>query len=148
LFENGKGREAYSLLNRTEQPGWGHMIAKGYKTIWEGFQDIESHSHAWNAYPARIFAEYLVGIKATVPGFKEIDIRPYIPSGMLYAEARVPTIWGYVYVRWDVEGNDVILKIRIPAGVVALVFLPVPDGDPKIISEMGEYVYKVIRVVQ
>jgi alpha-L-rhamnosidase len=148
LFENGKGREAYSLLNRTEQPGWGHMIAKGYKTIWEGFQDIESHSHAWNAYPARIFAEYLTGIKATAPGFKEIDIRPYIPSDMLYAEAKVPTIWGSVYVRWDLEGNDVTLKIRIPAGVVALVFLPVPDGDPKIISEMGEYVYKVIRAVQ
>jgi len=123
LFENGREKEAYNLLNRTGYPGWGYMIAKGYRTIWEGFQDIESHCHAWNAYPARIFMEYLAGIKAAAPGFKKIDIRPYIPEDMAYAEARVPTVMGNVYVRWDVEGRQLTIQVEIPAGTAARIFV-------------------------
>jgi len=135
LFENGKGKEAYSLLNSTSSPGWGYMIKKGYKTIWEGFKDIESHSHAWNAYPARIFMEYLVGIKAAAPGFKKIDIRPYIPEDMTYAEARVPTVMGDIYARWDVDGEYLTMKVEIPAGTSARIFV----NDKSFSVKAGEH---------
>lgn len=146
LFENGKGKEAYSLLNSTTYPGWGYMITKGYKTIWEGFKDIESHSHAWNAYPARIFMEYLVGIKAAAPGFKKINIRPYIPEDMNYAEARVPTVMGDVYTRWDVEGEYLTMMVEIPAGTSAHIFVndkcfPVKAGE----HESAKYTFVAER---
>ena len=146
LFENGKGKEAYKLLNSKSHPGWGYMITKGYKTIWEGFDDKESHSHAWNAYPARIFMEYLVGIKAAAPGFKKIDIRPYIPEDMSYAEANVPTVMGNVYARWDVEGEYLTVKVEIPAGTSANIFVDdksfsVKAGE----NESGKYTFIVKR---
>ncbi len=128
LFENGRADAAYNLLNRTEQPGWGYMISKGYKTMWEGFQDIESHSHAWNAYPARILSEYLVGIKAAAPGFKEIEVKPYIPSGLQFAEGKVPSIHGEIYTRWDIIGSTFQLKLGIPDDCVARVTLPKLPG--------------------
>lgn len=143
LFENGKEKEAYSLLDTVEQPGWGFMIAKGYKTIWEGFQDKESHSHAWNAYPARIFVEYLVGIKATSPGFEKIDIKPYLPLGMQYAEGRIPTIKGDIFVRWDVKDENIVLKVEIPDGVTASICFPKPDTEVKTICGAGKYVFTV-----
>jgi Alpha-L-rhamnosidase N-terminal domain./Bacterial alpha-L-rhamnosidase. len=140
LFENGKEQEAYQLLDRVEQPGWGYMIAKRYKTIWEGFQDIESHSHAWNAYPARILAEYIVGIKATAPGFKKIDIKPYIPAGMQFAEGTVPTVKGDIYAKWIRDGESLTVKVRIPNGITACVYLPGSYKSPVSIYEQGEYV--------
>lgn len=63
LFENGYEKEAFSLINKDTYPSWGYMIKKGYKTIWEGFDDKESHCHAWNAYPTRILQEYILGLK-------------------------------------------------------------------------------------
>src|SRR5690606_9416075 len=54
LFENGREQEAFAVLDRRDYPGWGYMIRQGAKTMWEGWDDIESHSHAWNGYPARL----------------------------------------------------------------------------------------------
>ena len=143
LFENGKGREAYNLINRTERPGWGHMVAKGYKTVWEGFKDTESHSHAWNAYPARIFVEYLVGIKAAAPGFGEIDIRPFIPSDMQYAEGKVTTARGAINVRWDADDNGVTFKVSIPAGSAARILHPQTGVVIKHITRPEENIFKL-----
>lgn len=142
LFENGKGREAYNLLKRTQQPGWGHMIEKGYKTIWEGFQDRDSHSHAWNAYPARIFSEYLTGIKAAAPGFREIVIKPYIPEEMQFAESRVRTVMGEIYTRWDASGNGIRLEVGIPADAAAKVQLPLSAVGTGSVVISGETVWK------
>ncbi len=124
LFENGKEQAAYGLINRTDYPGWGHMIAKGFKTIWEGFQNIESHSHAWNAYPARILLEYITGIKAAAPGFGEIVIKPYMPSGMQFAEGKVTTVKGEIYAKWERDGNGMTMKVKIPEGTIAYIILP------------------------
>lgn len=142
LFENGKGREALKLIDSTKQPGWGYMIAKGYKTIWEGFSDIESHSHAWNAYPARILVEYLVGIKAASPGFKIIDIKPYIASEMQYAEGKIYTVHGDVYARWDKNNKEIKLTINIPVGASARVFLPWSADKTSSIKESGELIWQ------
>ena len=54
LFENGYKAEAYTFLT-DPRTRWGALIAQGSKTIWEGFEDIDSHSHAWNCYPGTVF---------------------------------------------------------------------------------------------
>lgn len=123
LFENGKGHEAYKMLDSTEFPGWGHMIGKGYKTIWEGFEDEDSHSHAWNAYPARLFAEYILGIKPTSPGFSTVDIKPFIPDDMDYAEGSITTVKGEIYVRWEKTDMGCMIDVKCPANTKARVQL-------------------------
>lgn len=39
--------------------GWMPMIKKGNLTFFEGYDDIESHSHAWQGFPIRIIQDYL-----------------------------------------------------------------------------------------
>jgi alpha-L-rhamnosidase len=124
LFENGRGEQAYKLLNSTEYPGWGYMIGKGAKTIWEGFDDIESHCHAWNAYPARLLGEYILGVKAVKAGFEEIEIKPYIDDSMDYAEGRIFTVHGDISVRWEKNPGALKVTIGIPDGIRANVVLP------------------------
>ena len=40
----------------------GNIIRSNSLTMWEGFDDIESHSHAWGMYPVRLIQEYMLGI--------------------------------------------------------------------------------------
>ncbi|MFC4597185.1 family 78 glycoside hydrolase catalytic domain [Cohnella hongkongensis] len=128
LFDNGREAEAFALLDRREYPGWGHMIAQGSKTLWEGWEDIESHSHAWNGYPGRLLQEYVVGIRSEAPGFARTVIRPYLPESLTYAEARVRTPFGPVYARWDREEGGVRVRATIPAGMSARLSLRLAEG--------------------
>lgn len=139
LFENNRESDAYRLINRTDYPGWGYMISQGFKTIWEGFKNIESHSHAWNAYPARIFAEYIAGIRALAPGFKRIGIKPYIPEDMEFAEATVPTVNGNIHVRWEKQDSALMLAVSIPENTGASVYIPKPVSG---ISESGRSIWR------
>ncbi|BBI35192.1 alpha-L-rhamnosidase [Cohnella abietis] len=139
LFENGRGDEAYELLSRKEYPGWGYMIAQGARTMWEGWEDMESHSHAWNGYPARLLQEYVVGIKSEAPGFAKAVIRPYLPEGLAYAEAEVWTPLGTVYAGWErVAGGSVRVRARIPAGMSARLELKLASGSVKQELNFGE----------
>ncbi len=128
LFDNGFSEEAFAIINRREYPGWGYMIEQGSLTLWEGWQDIESHSHAWNGYPGRLLQEYIVGIKSEAPGFQQAVIRPYLPDSLEFAEATVWTVQGSIYAQWKktAEGS-IIVTTNIPAGISARLELVVGD---------------------
>lgn len=119
LFEHGRGERAYEILRSPDQPGWGYMINQGFQTVWEGFRDIESHSHAWNGYPARLMQEHLLGIRMKAPGFRQVEICPFIPADLDFAEGKVVTCRGIIGVAWQKRNNMVQLTVEIPAGVTA-----------------------------
>ncbi|MFC3802576.1 family 78 glycoside hydrolase catalytic domain [Cohnella sp. GCM10012308] len=126
LFENGREAEAFALLDRREYPGWGYMLAQGAKTMWEGWEDMESHSHAWNGYPARLLQEFVVGIRSEAPGFAKAVIRPYLPDGLTFAEAEVGTPLGVIHAGWYREESGAVrVRVRIPEGMEARLSLRV-----------------------
>lgn len=126
LFENGEGEAAYRILSGEGEKSWGRMIRLGYGTIWEGWQNIESHCHAWNAYPVRIMEEYLAGVRCVEPGFKTIALKPYFPEGISWMKASVYTPSGTVKVEWSL-GETKELKVLVPYGIRMMVYLP--DGE-------------------
>lgn len=117
LFENGYEERAYELLSSEEHPGWGYMIQKGYKTMWEGFDDKESHSHAWNAYPARLMQEYLCGISLKEISQGVLHIKPYVPATLSYADGQVITAYGQVRVRWEKMEDTLVLTVSAPSAL-------------------------------
>lgn len=137
LFENGKEQQAYNIINNTGDHSWGKMIEKGFKTMWEGFSDIESHSHAWNAYPSRIMAEYLTGIKADSIGFESISIKPFLAEGLYFAQSIVPSVKGNIHVKWERQNNGYTLYLQIPANTNACIYFPKLNLTNIIIKESG-----------
>ncbi|CAI6087645.1 alpha-L-rhamnosidase [Cohnella sp. JJ-181] len=141
LFELGAPEAAYALIAREEYPGWGHMIKQGATTLWEGWDDIESHCHAWNGYPARLLQAYIVGIRSAAPGFEEARIEPYMPTGLSYAEAAVTTVRGTVVARWerthDAEADGYEMKISLPGAMRGRVVLPIAPCAAPQVSESG-----------
>jgi alpha-L-rhamnosidase len=144
MFENGKSDEAYKLISREQYPGWGYMLRQGAKTLWEGWDDKESHCHAWNGYPIRLLQEYVCGIQAVSPGFTDVRIRPFFPAGLRYAEASILTVLGPIHVRWEFEqlteaGALIHLKLSIPSGASASLDLELlqPDNANVRVFEYG-----------
>lgn len=125
LFEHGYSEQAFALLSNEDQPGWLHMLSKGYGTVWEGFLDIESHCHAWNAYPARVLQQYIVGIDATNAGIGALRIQPHIPSSLSYAKASIITAHGKVEAGWERCAAGIQFDICLPDGMEGI-FTPPP----------------------
>lgn len=91
---------------------WGKMIKKNSKTLWEGFMDIESHSHAWGSYPIRLLQEYMMGINKI--SAYEIKIAPKFHDKINDLDVKVlidDEIFNIKYVK---EGNKVIFSYYIP----------------------------------
>lgn len=118
LLQNGRAQKAFELLTDPEKR-WGRMIREGWKTTWEGFEDIESHSHAWNSYPLRLFQEYLLGIRCKTPGFKKADIRPFFPEGIDEMQGKVCTAKGIIAVSGRRDKNSASFLLEIPEGITA-----------------------------
>ncbi|SFB39191.1 alpha-L-rhamnosidase [Cohnella sp. OV330] len=141
LFEQGAPEAAYALIAREDYPGWGYMIKHGATTLWEGWDDIESHCHAWNGYPARLLQEYIAGIRIAAPGFDEVRIEPYMPAGLAYAEAAVSTVRGTVVARWErmpgAAADGYEMKISLPAAMRGMVVLPIASGAAPQVRESG-----------
>lgn len=136
LFESGNGEKAYSILSSEEAPGWGVMVKKG-GTVWESFLDKASHSHAWTGYPARLFLEYLVGIKALKSGFEKAAIKPFFPKDMRFMKGAVNTPEGALGVCWKWDDHAISLEAEIPYGVTADVFLPDENMEYKKVCAIG-----------
>lgn len=143
LFQNGQEAAGYRLLTKTDFPSWGYMIRQGSRTIWEGFQDIESHCHAWNAYPARMMVEYIAGIQMEETGWARIRIKPYVPENLDHAEGQVMTPRGKVSACWKKkpEGGGMLLNVGIPVGTEASVWIAVEDANNFEIWESGSQVW-------
>lgn len=140
MFENGREAEAFAILNRRDYPGWGYMIAQGAMTMWEGWDDIESHSHAWNGYPARLLQQYVVGIRSEAPGFRKAVIRPYVPEELIFAEAAVWTAQGSLFARWEKLGEGGLrINATIPAGVEARLEVRLNGREHVLPLEAGEH---------
>lgn len=129
LLCHGRTEAAYKMLSSHTERGWGVMVKKGYGTMWEGFSDIESHSHAWNGYPARIFAEYLVGIRCAEPGFTRVELKPCFPKELKNLSASIYTPQGVLSARWEKTLYGTRLYAMIPYGVEVDVFTPMIQGE-------------------
>lgn len=108
LFKNGYKAEAFAFLTDS-RVRWGAMIVQGRKTIWEEFEDIESHSHAWNCYPARFLQQYVLGVSCIEAGFRRVRIAPYFPEGVHEMQGRVLTKQGALEVTGDAGGFIIVL---------------------------------------
>ncbi len=113
LFENGYRQKAFELIADPNER-WGKMIAEGSRTIWEGFEDIESHSHAWNCYPLYLFQRYVLGIEPISFGFERIRVAPFFPDPLTKLKGSIQTPHGILTLccqRLDHEAN---FSVEIP----------------------------------
>jgi len=75
-----------------------------------------SDAQTESAFAPALFAEFLIGIKVTKPGMKELEITRY-KSKIKNLKGSIPTPYGNVNVEWNIYENNGELKLNIPSGI-------------------------------
>ncbi len=113
LFENNKTEAAIDYIFEYEK-GWGSILRRGEKTMWEGFDDIESHSHAWGMYTVKILQKYLLGIKRDKHNINNFIIEPQFDLRIKDLKGSVVTLNGIIYFGYEIKENKFNFKYEIP----------------------------------
>lgn len=119
LQERGYGADVVNFIRRH----WEVMAE--YGGTWEQFNPERgngSFSHAWSAHPLYHFMQILGGICQSAPEWKRIEFRPVFVGES--AETEVPTPLGMIRSVWKKNGQQVEVRLELPRGVTARVFLP------------------------
>jgi alpha-L-rhamnosidase len=150
---------ALALIRRT----WRYMLTAGPGTLWEkiafdgqpanyqavgappapGFSGsgagLTSLSHGWSGGPVLALSGYVLGIRATSPGYRTWIVAPQ-PGGLRFAQGQAPTPYGPVVSRWRSSAGSFTLTVsgaRHTSGVIEVPLL----GRRRTIAMDGKIVW-------
>ncbi len=146
LSENGCLEEAYDLVLREDWPGWLYQVKRGATTIWEHWDGQKPDGTMWSAdmnsfnhYAYGSIGEWLVSTVGGLerdeahPGFERFVIAPRIGGGLTWAEVKFLSPRGPIRIRWEQQGEQVVLQVEIPPCSRGEIRLPqgeeIVDGD-------------------
>ena len=135
LTSTGHEDVAYRLLLQTECPSWLYPVTMGATTIWERWDSMlpdgsinSGEMTSFNHYALGAVADWLHrvvgGIAPTLPGYKRFTVKPIPHSSLTYASASHESPYGKITVSWERNYEEFFLKLSVPVGTEAEVFLP------------------------
>lgn len=152
LADNGKTETAFKTLLNTECPSWLYEVKVGATTVWERWDGLDENGQcpigndgtggmiSFNHYAFGAVGDFLyrriAGIEPTSGGYKTFRIAPLLGGSITFAKGEVNTPYGLISSDWKLDGNNFVLRVKVPCGTVATIVLP--DGK---VSEVcgGEY---------
>jgi alpha-L-rhamnosidase len=116
----------YTMLKKTDYPGYLYMIANGATSTWEHWDGARSRIHNCYNGIGSWFIQGPGGIRAAPdsPGYRHILIDPQIPEGLKWANTTKETPYGTVTVRWEIINGNFSMEVHIPPGSKATVAIP------------------------
>ena len=145
LSDYGRPDLAFTVVTQTSYPSWGYMIREGATTLWERWElltgrAMNSHNHHMFGSVDIYFYRYLAGIRPLKPGFREFAVKP--DPVQLNASASVRALAGIISVEISRGCGKVAVKVSVPVGSTALVYVPVHGFKDPAITESGKLVWK------
>ncbi len=124
LAEHGYLEDAWRLLTKETYPSLGYMIEQEATTVWERFElmknpNMNSHNHPMYAAVDFFLYAYIAGVKPVEPGWTRFTVEPYLPDGLLSAQAVIDTPKGEINVRWMRRYGARHLHVTVPFGTTA-----------------------------
>jgi len=136
LAEGGRSDVVYRMINRTDAPGYGHMLKLGFKTLSERWDKPgSSMNHCMFGHIQEWFQNSILGIRQTPDsvGFKRLLLRPEPVGELTSASGYYDSIRGRIESRWRIEDDNFHWRITVPANTTAEVY--VPTANPETITE-------------
>lgn len=123
---------AFTLLMQETYPSWLYPVKQGATTIWERwdgqkpdgtFQNAGMNSFNHYAYGAIGDWMYknIAGIQPMpeAPGYKAFKVSPKVGGGLTSAKASFESPYGTIRSEWQLEGNNVSLRVEVPVNTQA-----------------------------
>jgi alpha-L-rhamnosidase len=146
LVQNGRADLAFSITKTDTYPSYGYWIKKGETTLIEEWSGKNSHNHEMFGTIDEFFYKYLAGINSptdntTSIGYKHININPYIPDNLSFANASINTVAGKIESGWQKESETLELKVVIPANSDATINIPSKNLKNFSVTESGKTIW-------
>ncbi|MFV9551403.1 alpha-L-rhamnosidase [Algibacter sp. PT7-4] len=132
LSKYGKADLAYQILTTPEFPSQTYVMNSGFTTWperqfeWEKLEGpSNSLNHPMHSGFAAYFYESLGGIKSSEsnPGYKLFVVNPEFPSAITTTEVSVPTPYGNINNKWNVNDNVLNMNLEVPFNTKAKLIL-------------------------
>jgi len=150
LFQMGKSEYGLERLKKRFQP---MVDSKDHTTLFEGWgvgrngYGGGSTNHAWSGGGLTILAQYVCGLYPLEPAWKKFRVKPDL-AGLKYAATGNETIAGKVSVKITKTKSGMDIKLTVPDGSEAVVYIPVKEktviiNGEKVKSNEKEEGYKL-----
>jgi alpha-L-rhamnosidase len=149
LADSGRADVAFRIVNQSTFPGWGYMLEHGATTLWEHWEfsdNTYSHNHPMFGSVSEWFYKVPAGINPApdAVGFNKVVIRPQPVGDLNWVKASYNSAHGKIVSEWTRAAEKFKLRVRVPVGATATVFLPAKDGAP--VTESGKAVERATGV--
>jgi alpha-L-rhamnosidase len=119
----------------------------GATTIWERWDGIkrdstfqDSSMNSFNHYAYGAIGDWMyrdmAGLSEDEPGYRKIKIMPHIGGGITSAKADLETCYGKASSAWQLQNNQLVLSVEVPANTSASIFIPAKNAEA--ITEGGK----------
>ncbi len=132
LADRGDSELAYKMIARTDAPSYGMWTEElGLVSLAESFHreydsSTTSYNHHFFGDISNFFITKLAGIQVNphLDNHLNVNIKPSFVSQLDHASAYYETEKGKVSVKWQRNGDKILLDVEIPEGVSGSVILP------------------------
>ena len=139
LFKFGKHEKAYEYMFSYDK-GWGNIIRSKSPTMWEGFDDIESHSHAWGLYPVYFIQKFILGVKVLDNDISKVIVEPFFYAHVKEMSGSVVLNQGILRVIIKKDNDILMIDLDMPEGVYVLFKYDKIDQE---IKKSGTYYFNI-----
>jgi alpha-L-rhamnosidase len=157
LTDAGEPELAYRLLLQTGCPSWLYSVTMGATTVWERWDSMlpdgsinPGQMTSFNHYALGAVADWMhrrvAGLAPAAPGYRAIEVRPTPTAHLASASARHRTPYGEAAVSWERGGGLLTLRVTVPVGATATVYVP-GDAAPVEVRH-GEHEWTVVDPVR
>jgi hypothetical protein len=133
LAEGGRSDVIFDMNNQSEKPGYGYQLKMGATSLTEAWNanPLSSQNHFMLGQIMEWFYADLAGITSDPdgPGFKKILVRPQPVGDVSWVRAAYNSIHGRIGCEWTRAEGRFTLRLDIPAGTTATVFMPARQAE-------------------
>jgi hypothetical protein len=139
LADGGRSDVVWDMIQQTNRPGYAMQLARGATSLTESWdaRRAASQNHFMLGQINEWFFHDLAGIQpdAEAPGFARVLVKPAVLPGLDWVKAEYDSVRGPVRVEWRRKRDKLELRVSVPAGAAASIF--VPGTSPERVRESG-----------
>ncbi|MCF7817918.1 MAG: glycoside hydrolase family 78 protein [Kiritimatiellales bacterium] len=117
----------FDVLHRRDYPGFAYFLEQGYDN-WPELWDPTCSSKIHSCYIglSSFLIRSLAGIEpqADAPGYERFVVKPSFVRGLDKVSYEFDSPRGWINVKWERKGDEIILDLTVPPGASAEVHLP------------------------
>ena len=142
LSDYGLHDLAHTAMSKTTAPSYGWWVENGNTTFWEHWFTPGSGNHPMFGGGITWLYRKLAGMQPSeeLPGYRQIIFKPQVVDDLDFVRYSNQTPYGKAGIEWGNSTQGLEIKVSVPVGSTALVYVPIPENPDSDILESGQLI--------